>query len=206
MIAVRYDEFAVDEADLNAITTELSELAPTRVRWQQIDRGGIETALWITLSYVGLKYLDAVFGELASRHVGWIADKLKKLFPPKEAPEAVEYAMPVTVILSADDIDIEINLPPTADVATLTKLITGIVADLDALQRSKLVEQRIQHVHIPMALDGDEWIEVFFATAEEFDSRFWGLEVGGFGILNQIYDTQERALIEMPSRDWDDNE
>jgi hypothetical protein len=191
LIDIRFDDFAVEPSEVQLLLDSLGELSPSRARRRHVDRGGIETAIWIVLSYVGLKYLDAAFSAVASKHVDWVTAKLSSIF--KSEHEDLDFQQAVTVRISADDIDIEINLPGSVDHEFYEGLISKIVS---ALKSDSFSNLSVDAVRAPVIDVGGEWQETFFSTSAEFDSRYVGIDLGGYGLIDRVYDLVEQRFVD----------
>ncbi len=191
-VSIKYDQLIEGDV-VEALKLELSTLAPTKHRMRHKDLGGVETALWIVLSYVGLKYVDAAVSEIAASHVRTIAAKLKQVFGSDGKQGAIE-TPPVTIVLELDDLDIELNLPTDTTVEFAEVLIDSI---REEMQRSPLRDgPRIDRIHIPLSRDGDYWRECFHWSGSNYDYRYWGLDY--FGYVTAAFDLQDKTVIDVP--------
>ncbi|HEY1049472.1 MAG TPA: hypothetical protein VGE39_06945 [Prosthecobacter sp.] len=191
---IRYSNahFQGDTEELKSLQTLLGNIAPSKLRARHVDLGGVETAIWIYASYVGMKYLDAIFAEIAASHIKGIVQKVTQVFPANKENDAE--TVPVTLVLELDDLDLEINLPLDTRSEFAKSLLETIQGEM---KRPPLVESgRIDRIHVPLARNGEFWSESFQWSGANYDYRYWGLNY--FGEITAAYDLQERVIIDIP--------
>jgi hypothetical protein len=195
-VTLQYDILAFDEQEIESLKEIISELGPVRSREAYKGRGGVETTLWIVLSFIGGSFLSGFLNQAGANSFDKIISIINKFYS-KPRQENPEYMQAIALQLSYDEIDIEINLPGKVQPQFLQPILEEVWTHLNRLPLS---ESYITKIYIPFIFDEEMggWWESFVPFDVDFNSRYWGVHRGRSPYVDDIYDSYEGRLLNVP--------
>lgn len=195
IISAEFDVLAFEKNELKALKEDLQELGPTRIRKAYKVRGGVETTLWMVATWIGLNYASGIVSHISSKHYDHIMLAIHKFYK-RYTTSRKTYAQAISLCLSYDDLDIEINLPGETRVDFLNYFCQQV---LDNLQTEPLRSSGVTKIYIPYIYDSEErfWLQTYVWSESDFCSRYWGISQHGDLNNLKIYDSDERQFIDV---------
>jgi len=199
-IEVNYHPPYFEEKEIAILIDEFSSIGSMRVREIAKELGGDDANLWIAIKWFGISVASGVIQHLTAKLYEKIANAVGN-YRRKCEEQSIAYNEAVNLVISYDDLDININLPAETTIDFLPQIMRDITAELE---RETLRTKPIAQIFLPYFFDELEqlWRQSFDWSKVEFESRFWGIQSERYSyrseIINDIYDSKEHRFIHAP--------
>lgn len=113
----------------------------------------------------------------------------------------MEFETAVSLTLSYDDVDIEINLPSTTDLHQLPQILEAISSELE---NGTLDPNELIGIVLPFVFDNGEglWCPTTDWSVADNVYRYWGIQKNRYNyrteFIDDIYDSSEHRFIHAP--------